>query len=414
MKRALVFAAAALLLSSCKLVELNRNIAEGKETGGVAGKVAHREGDGTSIVVFALREAGGGWVADNYASLATADSFLLRLEVGQRYVVGAFADRNGNLVPDAGEPAMLAPQPFTVAQGWKGLTRVSLTLGPQDRLPRPALDALQGLAKVERKALPIWVGEVASLDDARFSEESGVMGLWAPLDFLAQVGIGVFFAEPYDPKRVPVLFISGAGGNPYEWRAIVDSLDPKRYQAWFFVYPSGQRLELSATMLQRCIQELHKEHGFKRLYVTAHSMGGLVARGYLQSALQASDAAYLPLFVSMSTPWRGHKAARSGVEYSPAVIPSWVDMQTDSEYQLAIFAKPFLPSLRYYLLYSQTDPKASIDVATDGAVSVSSQLRAEAVRDARQVLGFTETHTSILSSPTVIAAYQRILLESDK
>jgi len=108
------------------------------------------------------------------------------------------------------------------------------------------------------------------------------------------------------------------------------------------------------------------------------------------------------------------KAARSGVEYSPAVIPSWVDMQTDSEYQLAIFAKPFLPSLRYYLLYSQTDPKASIDVATDGAVSVSSQLRAEAVRDARQVLGFTETHTSILSSPTVIAAYQRILMESDK
>jgi pimeloyl-ACP methyl ester carboxylesterase len=339
---------------------------------------------------------------------------LLRLEAGQRYVVGAFADRNGNLTPDSDEPAILAPKPFTVAQGWKGLTRVSLTLGPKDRLPRAALDALGALAKVERKALPIAIGEVASLDDERFSEESGAMGLWAPLDFLTQVGIGVFFAEPYDPKRLPVLFVSGAGGNPHEWRAIVDSLDHKRYQAWFFVYPSGQRLALSATMLQRCMEELHKEYGFKRVYVTAHSMGGLVARGYLQGALQAGDAAYLPLFISMSTPWRGHSAARMGVEHSPAVIPSWVDMQTDSDYQQVIFAKPFLPSLRYYLLYSQTDPKASIDVATDGAVAVSSQLRAEAVRDARQVLGFTETHTSILSSSTVIAAYTRILRELDQ
>jgi pimeloyl-ACP methyl ester carboxylesterase len=413
MKKTLALAAAGLLLCSCKMLELNRNITEAKQAGGVAGKVAHREGDGTNIVVFALRETGEGLVADNYASLATADSFLLRLEAGQRYVVGVFADRNGNLAPDADEPAMLAPKPFTVAQGWKGLTRVSLTLRPQDRLPSTALAALAGLAKVERKPLPIAIGEVASLDDERFSAESGAMGLWAPLDFLTHVGIGVFFAEPYDPKRIPVLFVSGAGGNPYEWRAIVESLDHKRYQAWFFVYPSGQRLALSATMLQRCMEELHKEYGFKRVYVTAHSMGGLVARGYLQAALQAGDAAYLPLFISMSTPWRGHSAARMGVEHSPAVIPSWVDMQTDSDYQQAIFAKPFLPSLRYYLLYSQTDPKASIDVATDGAVAVSSQMRAEALRDARQVLGFTETHTSILSSSTVIAAYTRILKELD-
>ena len=143
------------------------------------------------------------------------------------------------------------------------------------------------------------------------------MGLWAPLDFLAQVGIGVFFAEPYDPKRVPVLFVSGAGGNPYEWRAIVDSLDHKRYQAWFFVYPSGQRLELSARVLERCIQELHKKYGFKQLYVTAHSMGGLVARGYIQRSVEAGEADYLRLFVSLSTPWQGHKAARRASSIRP-------------------------------------------------------------------------------------------------
>jgi pimeloyl-ACP methyl ester carboxylesterase len=411
MRLALAFAAA-LLLSSCKLLDLNRNVNESARIGGIAGKVAHREGDGTNIVVFALRDDDKGWAADNYAGLATADSFLLRLEAGQRYRIGAFADRNGNLAPDAGEPAMLAPLPITVAQGWKGLVRVSLSLAPGDRLPKEAFDALQGLAKVERKTLPISVGEIADLDDQRFSEESGVMGLWAPLDFLSQVGIGVFFAEPYDPKRVPVLFVSGAGGNPYEWRAIVDSLDRTRYQAWFFVYPSGQRLEVSATVLQRCMEALQKEHGFKRVYLTAHSMGGLVARGYLQRAAQAGEAGYLPLFISISTPWRGHTAAKMGVEHSPAVIPSWIDMQTDSDYQQAIFSRPLASPMRYYLLYSQTDPKAPAETATDGAVSVSSQLRHEAVRDARQVLGFTETHTSILRSSTVIDAYGRILRET--
>ena len=89
-------------------------------------------------------------------------------------------------------------------------------------------------------------------------------------------------------------------------------------------------------------------------------------------------------------------------------------MQTDSPYQIAIFARPFSPPLRYYLLYSQTDPKAPVETATDGAVSVSSQLRKEAVRDARQVQGFTETHTSILSSSSVISTYQRILRETDQ
>src|SRR5688500_13113913 len=175
--RAAALAVLVLLLGSCKMLELQHNIVEAKTTGAVAGKVVHREGDGSNVVVFALRDAGGSWVAENYASLATADAFLLRLEAGRRYTVGAFADRNRNLLPDDGEPAALTAQPFTAAQGWQGLTRVSLPLAPGSRLPQPVLGALQGLAKVERKPLPVAVGEVASLDDHRFSEESGTMGL---------------------------------------------------------------------------------------------------------------------------------------------------------------------------------------------------------------------------------------------
>ena len=52
---------------------------------------------------------------------------------------------------------------------------------------------------------------------------------------------------------------------------------------------------------------------------------------------------------------------------------------------------------------------ANVDRATDGTIAVSSPLHADAVRDARDVLGFTEGHTSVLNSPAVMAAYLRIL-----
>jgi pimeloyl-ACP methyl ester carboxylesterase len=397
-------AAALVLLTSCNLVALHRDLRAGSTAGGVAGKVMHNESDGSTVVVVALREEGDTWVADNYVHLATQQDFLMRLVAGKRYLIGAFADRNDNHRLDDGEPAVLLPGPVTVAPGWKGITEVSLALAPSGRLDHTMAEAFQGLAKVERRPLPVSVGEVSDLDDERFSAESGSMGLWQPFEFLANVGIGVFFLEPYDPKRIPVLFVSGAGGNPWEWRAMIDALDRSRYQPWVFVYPSGQRLASSSAVLERCVAALQREHGFGGLVVTAHSMGGLVARDFIQR-----DASPVPVFVSLVTPWRGHPAAAMGVARSPAVIPSWIDMQTDSEFQRAIFARPLPAATRHYLLYAQTDPAQPFERATDGTIAVSSQLHADAVRDAKAVLGFTENHTSVLVSPAVMAAYLRIL-----
>ena len=397
-------AAALLLLTSCNLLALHRDLRAGATVGGVAGKVMHGESDASTVVVVGLREEGDTWIADNYVHLATRQDFLIRLVSGKRYVIVAFADRNDNLRLDDDEPAVLLPSPVTVAQGWKGITKIGLTLAPAGRLDRTTASALQGLAKIERRPLPVWVGEVTDLDDERLSAESGSMGLWQPFEFLANVGIGVFLLEPYDPKRIPVLFVSGAGGNPWEWRTLIDALDHSRYQPWVFVYPSGQRLASSVAVLERCVTAMQREYGFGRLYVTAHSMGGLLARDFIQRY-----AGPVPVFVSLVTPWRGHRAAAMGVARSPAVVPSWVDMQTDSEFQRSIFDRPLPAATAHYLLYAQTDPAQPFERATDGTIAVSSQLHADAVRDAREVFGFTESHTSVLNSPAVIATYLRIL-----
>src|SRR5262249_26879527 len=149
------------------------------------------------------------------------------------------------------------------------------------------------------------IGEVAPLDDERFSPEIGQEGMWAPFDFTANVGGGVYFLEPYDSARIPVLFVSGIGGNPRQWGSFVDALDKRRYQAWFFLYPSGARLFNTARLLDACIGSLHRRYGFERLFVTAHSMGGLVARGFIRENQSDPKNRYLRLFVSVATPWNG-------------------------------------------------------------------------------------------------------------
>jgi len=73
-------AAALLLLTSCNLLALNRDLRAGAAAGDVAGKVLHGEKYASVIVVFALREEPDGWFADKYVHLATQQDFLMRLE----------------------------------------------------------------------------------------------------------------------------------------------------------------------------------------------------------------------------------------------------------------------------------------------------------------------------------------------
>jgi hypothetical protein len=403
---------AATLLAGCKLATLRENQEDAAREGAIVGRVVHHEADYSKLVAFELADQGGTLVARNFTPFAAPDGFVMRGAAGESYVVGVFADRNGNLRPDPDEPAALVPGTVTVPRGWKATAHVDLTLASGDRLPPRAFAALQDLARVERKPLPLAIGEVAALDDERFSPDTGQMGMWAPFDFAVNVGGGVYFLEPYDPARIPVLFVSGIGGNPRQWEAFVDALDRERYQAWFYLYPSGARLGNSALLLERCIEVLHRRHGFERLFVTAHSMGGLVSRGFVRLNQQDPANGYVRLFVSVATPWNGIEWARIGVERSPTVMPSWIDLQPGSDYQKTLFARPFAPPLEYYLLWGRKDPDAPLDKAGDGVVSAASELRAEAVKDARAVHGYQADHRSILRNPETIATWRAILDEA--
>jgi pimeloyl-ACP methyl ester carboxylesterase len=186
-------------------------------------------------------------------------------------------------------------------------------------------------------------------------------------------------------------------------RAFFEALDRTRYQAWFYLYPTGRRLDGVATALNRGIELLHSHLGFARLHVVAHSMGGLVSRSFLVKNVLADGNHYINRFVSISTPWAGHEAATMGVKLGPTVVPSWLDMAKGSDFQKAIQSKRLKGRVDHLLLYgTQRSTSLVLPHENDGTVSVASQLAPAARADAVQAIGFDADHVSILSRADVI------------
>jgi hypothetical protein len=350
-------------------------------------------------------------------------AFFVKSPVNQ-YVM-AFSDRSGNKRYDPGEPGWIHSDGSGRA--------VPVRIDPRERKARvrgrlsesstPPLELVTAGneflgARTPEEAvtgwrIPVALGDLADLDDPRFSAVRGEEGMWRPASFPRDTGVGIYFLEPYDPSRVPVLFVYGIAGSPQDWRPFFSMMDRTRYQPWFCLYPTGRRLDEVAGALNRGVEILQAHLGFPRLHVVAHSMGGLVSRAFLIKNVLEDENRYITRFVSISTPWGGHEAASMGVHFSPAVVPSWRDMVSGSEFQKAILSKPLRGSVDHLLLYgTHSSVSFVLPHENDGTVSVASQLAPAARADAVEVIGFDADHVGILSLPEVVSFVEAFLAGS--
>jgi len=100
---------------------------------------------------------------------------------------------------------------------------------------------------------------------------------------------GIYLIQPYDPNKIPILFVHGLIASPISWQNLVNDLcsDPKvleDYQPWFFLYPTGQPVFESAAQLREDLEStLHlfdpsgTATASHHIVMVAHSMGGLLA-----------------------------------------------------------------------------------------------------------------------------------------
>ena len=126
---------------------------------------------------------------------------------------------------------------------------------------------------------------VFAIQDVR---EEYITGFLQPGSTMSDVGL--FMTEPYQPGKIPVVFVHGLLSDPLTWVHLANEMraDPvlrQKYQIWGFEYPTGDPFLKSAAVLRNQLAELrgtldpaHVDPAMSNMVLVGHSMGGLVAK----------------------------------------------------------------------------------------------------------------------------------------
>lgn len=101
---------------------------------------------------------------------------------------------------------------------------------------------------------------------------------------------GLRFVEPYQPGKIPIVFVHGLLSDPTTWFNTANDLRTERwfndqYQIWAFRYASGKPFITSAMMLRKQLQQAVAtldpqgcDPALHKMVLVGHSMGGLIAK----------------------------------------------------------------------------------------------------------------------------------------
>jgi pimeloyl-ACP methyl ester carboxylesterase len=101
---------------------------------------------------------------------------------------------------------------------------------------------------------------------------------------------GIRMPDPYEPGKIPVIFVHGLLSSPLTWAPLFNELrgDPflrDHFQFWACYYPTGHPFFGSAAELRAELSRLrsdldpdHRDAAFEHMVLIGHSMGGLVSK----------------------------------------------------------------------------------------------------------------------------------------
>ncbi|RYD25969.1 MAG: alpha/beta fold hydrolase, partial [Verrucomicrobiaceae bacterium] len=109
----------------------------------------------------------------------------------------------------------------------------------------------------------------------------GLMGAIHVSSYMKNTGL--YMLQPYDPDRIPLIFVHGLISTPRMWRNVVNEVesDPElrgKYQCWVFSYPTGNPPAYSALRFREELDRVYQLYPAAKDYVlVGHSMGGLIS-----------------------------------------------------------------------------------------------------------------------------------------
>lgn len=116
----------------------------------------------------------------------------------------------------------------------------------------------------------------------------GPLATLYPSEFNGRTGI--FMVDPYQPGKIPVVFVHGLMSSPGGWANAMNELrgDPelrKRFQFWMFFYSTGNPILDSAARLRESLTAIRSEFdpdnrdpALDNMVLVGHSMGGILSR----------------------------------------------------------------------------------------------------------------------------------------
>ncbi len=140
----------------------------------------------------------------------------------------------------------------------------------------------------------------------------GIANLVRPGRFTGQPRI--VFLRPFDPDKKPVVLVHGLLSTPGIWEPLVTQLlaDPRIReccQLWFFYYPSGQPVPLSALQLHEALDDAVARTGLRhKMILIGHSMGGILSRRQASRISPARAEQFLPGVTDLAEYNRVHRS----------------------------------------------------------------------------------------------------------
>ena len=186
------------------------------------------------------------------------------------------------------------PEKFMPAKGITAPVTATLDFHATDATLALRRPAKQPMASVEGKTCPLAANFSAPIGYYQPPPNLLLVSLMAMLrsgHYMEKTGL--YFLQPYDPDRTPLVFVHGLFSTPFDWVQTINGLqaDPeirKHYQFWVFAYPTGNPILYSALRLREELARADKLYPNHRPYVVVgHSMGGMLAHMQVVTATQA-------------------------------------------------------------------------------------------------------------------------------
>ena len=150
------------------------------------------------------------------------------------------------------------------------------------------------VAQIEGKMLPLaadFSAPISYFQPPKNLLLFGLMGTLSGTNMMEKTGL--YFLEPYDPSRIPVVFVHGLMSTPFTWVKTINGLqqDPeirKHYQPWVFGYATGNPILYSALQLREELARVDKLYPNHLPYVVVgHSMGGMLTHAQVTTVTRS-------------------------------------------------------------------------------------------------------------------------------